>query len=89
MNWGRIVNLDSELGTKVFEFLVIELFSIIGYQCLWDSKLADYGPPNEVAYLLLCDHGQWLGLCPFGKVVHFYNDEFALTSSNGQGLEYV
>ena len=83
MNWGLIVILDSELGAKVFEFLVIELFSIIGYQCLWDFEPTDYGPPNEVAYLFLGDYGQWLGLCPFSEVVHFYNDEFALTSSNG------
>ena len=89
MSWGRIVILDSELGAKVFEFLVIELFSIFGYQCLWDSEPADYGSPNEVTYLLLSDYGQWLSLCPFGEVVHSYNDEFALTSSNGQGPEYV
>ena len=62
MSWGRIVILDSKLGVKVFEFLVVELLSIIRYQCFWDLEPADYGPPNEVAYLLLDDCCQWLGL---------------------------
>ena len=58
MSWGRIVILDSKLGAKVFEFQVVELLSIIRYQCFWDSEPAYYG-------------------------------EFALTSSNGQGPEYI
>ena len=29
MSWGRIEILDSEIGSKVFEFLVVELLSII------------------------------------------------------------
>ena len=86
MSWGRIVILDSELDTKVFEFMVIELLSIIRYQWFWDPELADYGSQNKVAYLLLGDYFQWLGLCSFGEEVHSYNGEFALTSSNGQGL---
>ena len=28
MSWGRIIILDSELGVKVLEFQVVELFSI-------------------------------------------------------------
>ena len=89
MSWGRIVILDSELGAKVFEFLVIELLSIIRYQCFWDFEPANYGLPNKVAYLFLNDCCQQLGLCPFGEVVHSYNGKFALTSFNGQGAEYV
>ena len=89
MSWGRIVILDFELGAKFFEFLVVELLSIIRYQCFWDPEPADYGPPNKVAYLLLGDCCQRLGLCPFGEVFHSYNGEFALTSSNGQGPQYV
>ena len=89
MSWGRIVILDSELGAKVFEFMVVELLSIFRYQWFWDPEPTNYGPPNEVTYLLLGDCCQWLGLCSFGEVVHSYNGEFALTSSNGQGLEYV
>ena len=89
MSWGQIVILDSKLNTKIFEFLVVKMLSIIIYQCFWDLEPADYGPPNEVAYLLFDDCCQWLGLCPFGERVHFYNDEFALTSSNGHGPEYV
>ena len=55
MSWGRIVILDSKLGAKVFEFQVVELLSIIRYQCFWDSEPAYYGTPNEVTYLLLGD----------------------------------
>ena len=89
MSWGRIVILDSELIAKVFEFLVVVLLSIIKYQCFWDPEPADYGPPHKVAYLLLGVYCQWLDLYPFGELVHSYNGEFALTSSNGQGPEYV
>ena len=89
MSWGRIVILDSKLGAKVFEFLVVELFSIILYQRFWDPKPTDYEPPNKVVYHLLGDCRQWLGLSPFSEVVHSYNSKFALTPSNGQGAEYV
>ena len=89
MNWGQIVILDSELGAKISEFWDVELLAVIRHQSFRDSKPTNYGPPNEVAYLLLGDLCQWLGLCPFGEVVHSYNGEFALTSSNGQGAEYV
>ena len=89
MSWGRIVILDSDLGVKVFEFWVVEPLSIIRHQCFWDSEPAYYGSPNKVAYFLLGDCCQWLGLCPFGEVVHSYDGEFALTSFNGQGPDYV
>ena len=89
MSLGRVVIPDSELGVKISEFWVVELLSVIRHQSFRDSKPTDYGQPNEVAYLLLGDCCQWLGLRPFGEVVHSYNGEFALTSSNGQGLEYV
>ena len=56
MSWGRIVILDSKLGAKVFEFQVVELLSIIRYQCSWDSIPTYYGTPNEVAYCLLGDY---------------------------------
>ena len=56
MGWGRIVILDSEIGAKVFEFQVVQLLSIIRYQCFWDSKPAYDGTPNEVMYLLLGDY---------------------------------
>ena len=83
MSWGRIVILDPELGAKDFESLVVERFSILLYQCFWDSKPIDYGPPNEDAHFLLGDCRQWLGLSPFSEVVHFYNIELALTLPNG------
>ena len=82
-------NSYSKLDTNFFEFLVVEMLSIIRYQCFWDSKPIDYGSPYEVTYLLLGDCCQWLCLCPFGEVVPSYNGEFALNSSNGQGAEYV
>ena len=56
MSWGQIVIFDFELGAKVFEFQVVELLSIIRYQCFWDSEPAYYGTPNEVMYLLLGDY---------------------------------
>ena len=55
MSRGRIVILDYELGAKIFDFQVVELLSIIKYQCFWDSEPTYYGTPNEVTYLLLGD----------------------------------
>ena len=55
MSWGHKVILDSKLGAKVLEFQVVELLSIIRYQCFWDSEPTYYGTPNEVTYLLLND----------------------------------
>ena len=56
MSWRLIVILDSELDAKLFEFQVVELLSIIKYQCFWDLEPAYYGTQNEVTYLLLGDY---------------------------------
>ena len=55
MRWGRIVILDYDLSAKVLEFMVVEMLSIIRYQCFWDSEFAYYGTPNKVMYFLLSD----------------------------------
>ena len=89
MSWGRVVVLDPELGTEIPELRIVELLPIIRHQGPRDTKPAYYGTPNEVAYLLFHDGSQGLGFCPFGEIIHCYDDEFALALSNGQRSQYV
>ena len=84
MSWGRVVVPDPELGTEIPELRIVELLPIIQHQGSRDTKPAYYGMPNEVTYLLFCDSGQGLGFCPFGEIIYYYDDEFALVLSNGQ-----
>ena len=84
MSWGRVVVLDPELGTEIPELRIIELLPIIRHQGPWDTKSTYYGTPNEVAYLLFRDGNQGIDFCPFGEVIHYYDDEFALALPNGQ-----
>ena len=57
MCWGRVIIFNSELGTEISEFSVVELFSVVRYQSSWDTKPAYDGSPYEIAYLLFCDCG--------------------------------
>ena len=84
MSWGRVVVLDPELGIEIPELRIVELLPIIRYQSSRDTKPANYGTPNEVAYLLLCDSSQRFDLGPFGEIIHYHDDKFALARSNGQ-----
>ena len=77
---GSLISELLSLCRIVFHYLI---------SALWDPEPTNYGLPNEVACLFLGDLCQWLGLCPFSEVVYSYKGEFALTSSNGQGPEYV
>ena len=89
MSWGRVVVLNPELGTEIPELRIVKLLPIIRYQGYWDAKPANYGTPDEVVYLLLCDSSQWFGFGPFGEIIHYYDDKFALALSNGQRSQYV
>ena len=89
MSWGRVVVPNSELDTEIPELRIVELFPIVLHQDSRDTKPAYYGTPNEVAYLLFCDSSQGLDFCPFGEIIHYYDDKFALAPSNGQGSQYV
>ena len=55
MSCGQVVVPDYELGTEIPKLRIIELFPIVLHQGSWDTKLAYYGTPNEVTYLLFCD----------------------------------
>ena len=89
MSWGRVVVLDPELDIEIPELRIVKLLPIIRHQGPWDTKSAYYGAPNEVAHLLFRDGSQGLGFCPFGEVIHYYDDKVALTLSNGQRSQYV
>ena len=55
MSWGRVVVLNSELGAKIPELKIIELFHVIRHEGPRDPKPTYYRTPDIVAYLLLCD----------------------------------
>ena len=83
MRWGRVVILNSELGTEISKFGVVELFSVVWYQGSWDTKPAYDDSPHKIAYLLFCDFGQWLGFSPVGEIIHC--DDYELTLALPQG----
>lgn len=49
--------LDTMSVVKGFEFRTIELVSIIGGDCSWEPKLADYVLNYKVVYFLYGDRG--------------------------------
>ena len=57
MCWERVVILNSELSTEIFEFGVVELLSVVQHQGSWDTKPAYDGSPYKIAYLMFCDCG--------------------------------
>ena len=89
MCWGRVIIFNSELGTEISEFSVVELFSVVRYQSSWDTKPAYDSLPYKIVYLLFCDCGQGLGLSPFGEVIYCDDDEFTLALSKGQRSQYI
>ena len=89
MRLGRVVVLDPELGTKILELRIVELFPIIRHQGSWDAKLANYEALDKAAYLLFCDSSQRFSFGLFGEIIHYYDDKFALAFSNGQRSQYV
>ena len=83
MSWGRVVVIDSELSAEIPKLRIVELFPIIKHEGPRDPKSTYYKAPDEVVYLLFCDHCQGLSFGLFGKIVHDHNDKFALAPSNG------
>ena len=55
MSWGRVVDLDSDLGVEILELMIVELFLVIRHEGPRDPEPANYRTPDEVAYLMLCD----------------------------------
>ena len=88
MSWGRVVVLDPELGTEIPKLRIVELLPIVRHQGSWDTKPANYGAPNEVAYLLFYDSSQRFSFDPFGEIIYCYDDKFVLALSNGQRSQY-
>ena len=89
MRWGRVVILNSELGTEISEFRVVELLSVVRHQGFGDAKPAYDGSPHEITYFLLCDRGQRLGFSPLGEIIHCDDYELTLALSKGQRSQYV
>ena len=89
MFWRRVIILNSELDTKIYEFGVVELFSVVRYTGSWDTEPAYDGLPHKIAYLMFCDCGQRFGFSPLGEVIHCDDDEFTLALPKGKRSQYV
>ena len=61
--------LDAYVCTPVFERVILELLSVVGYDFPREPKSANYVVPYKFLYLVTCDGCNWLCLYPLGEVI--------------------
>ncbi|CAH9053420.1 unnamed protein product [Cuscuta europaea] len=66
----RSIGRNSPLPTKVFEGFRVKLFSIIKDNFHWNTKLAEYIPPNKPLALFSSNGGHWFGLNPLSEITN-------------------
>ena len=70
--------------TELPERRVIELSAVVGYEGPWDSESAYNHFPYEPSYILLRDCHEWFGFHPLGEIIDANDEEFQLSSSDGE-----
>lgn len=81
MGRGQAKVTDSEIGTKLIELSIIELFAIVYHNDVGDAKAAYNVSPNEGYDSYFGDRGQRLGLDPLSIIVYHNYDIFYLSFS--------
>ena len=81
--------MDSKFLAYLLHSRIVELFSIVSDDQVWDSKPIDDVSPDEVRALCLCDYGEWFCFYPFGEIIDCHNGEFGLCSSSGKWADQV
>ena len=61
------------LIAKVFECIIVELFSIVRDEDSRNPEPANDSLPDKATSILLCDGCQWFYFYPFDEVVNLYN----------------
>ena len=81
--------MDFEFQAKIPEGNAIKLQTIVGYDCLRDSKPTNDVLPNEFRDIFVLDISIRFYFYPFTEVICGNEQEFHLGSCDGQGSHYV
>ena len=81
--------VNSKLFTKIPEWCVIKLSSIVGHKHPRYSEPAHNTLPDEVLNILLCDFHQGFSFHPFGEVIDPYYQKFHLSGSCWKGTQNI
>ena len=87
-DWGELVGY-MEFRTEFPELVIVELSSVVCYDCVRYAEPVDDEFQHEVFHLLFSDLGQWLSLHPLRKIFHSDHEEFLLSTCWGKRTEYV
>ncbi|KAK2457069.1 protein NYNRIN [Trifolium repens] len=74
----------SQRSEEFSEFFISELCAVVCYYRMWNAKSGEDIPFEETEYVKGCDFCKWFCFYPFGEVVHSHDQEFVLSSSDGE-----
>ena len=78
-----------EFRTEFPECVIVELPSVVCYDCVRYAESVDDRLQYEVFHFLFSDLGQWLRLHPLRKIFHSDHEEFPLSARWGKWFEYI
>ena len=87
--WCGVQIFYFEFRAEISEGNAIKLRTVVGYDCLRDSKPANDVLPNEFRDIFVLDASIHLCFYPITEVIRGNEHEFLLGSYDGQGSHYV
>ena len=81
--------MDFEFRAEILEDTVVDMWTVVGYDCLRDSKPTNDVLRKEFGDIFVLDVSIRFGLYPFTEVVCGNEQGFLLGSCDGQGSHYV
>ena len=87
--WCGIQIVYFEFRAEISEGNAIKLRTVVGYDCLRDSKPANDVLPNEFRDIFVLDASIHLCFYPITEVIRGNEHEFLLGNYDGQGSHYV
>ena len=81
--------MDFKFQIEIPESNAVELRTVVGYDCLRDSKSANDVLPNEFGDIFVLNVSIRFYFYPFTEVVYGNEQEFLLGSCKRQGSHYV
>ena len=78
-----------EFQTEFPELVVVELPSIVYYDCVRYAEPINDGLQYEVFHLLFSDLSQWFSFHLLREIFHSDHEEFPLSTRRGKWSEYI
>ena len=78
-----------EFRTEFLELVIVELPSVVHYDCVRYAEPVDDRFQHEVFHLLFDDLSQWFGFHPLREIFHSNHKEFPLSACRREWSEYI